>query len=70
MLDIKINLKVQTTVNYTGDLGVQCNLLLSKAIRRADIGIVNKISRMIVGFILIVLSLKTKVYPAVQFRIH
>lgn len=43
MSDVKINLKVQTAVNYTGDVGVQCNLLLSKAIQRADVGIVNKI---------------------------
>lgn len=27
---IKINLKIQTAVSYTGDLGVKSNLLLSK----------------------------------------
>ena len=42
-MHIKINLKIQTAVNYTGDLGVKCNLLLSKEIQRADTGVVSKI---------------------------
>lgn len=40
---INTNLKIQTAVNYTGDLGVKCNLLLRKEIERAEVGIVNKI---------------------------
>lgn len=39
----EINLKIQTAVNHTGDLGVKCNLSLSEEIQRADVGIRNEI---------------------------
>lgn len=51
----EINLKTQTAVNHTGDLGVKCNLFLSEEIQRADTGTVNEISTP--GSVLVSISL-------------